>query len=155
MLLIFFRYQVLDRTFPGHTGRIIAKKLIADQIIFSPICLLAFFFTLCLSRKVLRNADDAIISQNIAKDSQNHPNLENEVKELNTLIEELRHKGILLYLSEWIIWPPAQFINFYFLPTQFRVLYDNLVSLLYDIYTSHVCYDLDLKDAKDLLSLTV
>ena len=46
--------------------------------------------------------------------------------------------GTQLYLAEWFIWPPAQFINFYFLPTRFRVVYDNVISLGYDMYTSHV-----------------
>ena len=30
------------------------------------------------------------------------------------------------------------FFTVYFLPTRYRVLYDNLVSLVYDTYTSHV-----------------
>ena len=46
--------------------------------------------------------------------------------------------GTKLYIAEWVIWPPAQFVNFYFLPTRYRVLYDNTISLLYDTYTSHV-----------------
>ena len=46
--------------------------------------------------------------------------------------------GQQLYIAEWLLWPPAQFINFYFLPTRYRVLYDNTVSLVYDVYTSHV-----------------
>ena len=46
--------------------------------------------------------------------------------------------GTQLYLAEWFIWPPAQFVNFYFLPTRFRVIYDNAISLGYDMYTSHV-----------------
>jgi hypothetical protein len=28
--------------------------------------------------------------------------------------------GGRLYLAEWIIWPPAQFFNFYFLPTRLK-----------------------------------
>ncbi len=43
-----------------------------------------------------------------------------------------------MYLAEWVIWPPAQFVNFWLLPTRFRVLFDNAVSLGYDVYTSHV-----------------
>ena len=43
-------------------------------------------------------------------------------------------------MAEWFIWPPAQFVNFYFLPTRFRVIYDNGISLGYDMYTSHVKY---------------
>ena len=46
--------------------------------------------------------------------------------------------GTQLYLAEWFIWPPAQFVNFYFLPTRFRVVYDNVISLGYDMYTSNV-----------------
>ena len=46
--------------------------------------------------------------------------------------------GTQLYLAEWFIWPPAQFVNFYFLPTRYRVIYDNVISFGYDMYTSHV-----------------
>ena len=31
-----------------------------------------------------------------------------------------------------------QFANFYFLPTRYRVAFDNVVSLGFDTYTSHV-----------------
>ena len=48
--------------------------------------------------------------------------------------------GLHLYMVEWVVWPPAQFFNFYILPTRFRVLYDNVISLGYDMYTSHVKY---------------
>ena len=53
-------------------------------------------------------------------------------------IKDTRELGTQLWLSEWFIWPPAQFVNFYFLPTKYRVVYDNLVSLFYDWYTSHL-----------------
>ncbi|XP_014487162.1 PREDICTED: mpv17-like protein 2 isoform X3 [Dinoponera quadriceps] len=61
-----------------------------------------------------------------------------ENSSLAELKEEIRTKAHRLYIAEWIIWPPAQIINFYFLPTRYRVLYDNTISLGYDIYTSHV-----------------
>ena len=32
------------------------------------------------------------------------------------------------------------FQNFYFLPTRYRVLYDNCISLVYDVYSSHVSF---------------
>ena len=53
-------------------------------------------------------------------------------------MEDTAELGTQLWLSEWFIWPPAQFVNFYFLPTKYRVVYDNLVSLFYDWYTSHL-----------------
>ncbi|XP_032671533.1 mpv17-like protein 2 isoform X2 [Odontomachus brunneus] len=61
-----------------------------------------------------------------------------ENSSLAELKEEIQTKAHKLYIAEWIIWPPAQVINFYFLPTRYRVFYDNTISLGYDIYTSHV-----------------
>lgn len=36
------------------------------------------------------------------------------------------------------VWPVAQFVQFQFLPHRYRVLYDNTISLGYDVYTSYV-----------------
>ncbi|XP_026675499.1 mpv17-like protein 2 isoform X3 [Ceratina calcarata] len=57
------------------------------------------------------------------------------------LKEEVLKKAHRLYIAEWVIWPPAQLFNFYFLPTRYRVLYDNTISLGYDVYTSQVKHD--------------
>jgi protein Mpv17 len=64
-------------------------------------------------------------------------------------MKELKQKGWRLYVAEWVVWPPAQVINFYLLPTRFRVLYDNTVSLGYDIYTSYVAHEIPLEDEVD------
>jgi len=45
-------------------------------------------------------------------------------------------------LVEWLIWPPAQFINFYYLPTRYRVTYDSLISFFFDFYASYVLNDI-------------
>ncbi|CAK9829171.1 Mpv17-like protein 2 [Anthophora retusa] len=57
------------------------------------------------------------------------------------LKDEVVKKAHILYVAEWVIWPPAQIFNFYFLPNKYRVLYDNTISLGYDVYTSHVKHD--------------
>lgn len=36
------------------------------------------------------------------------------------------------------MWPAAQFINFYFLPPHYRVLYVNVVTTLYNVFLSHI-----------------
>merc|ERR1719464_853711 len=95
----------------GHRQiKVVAKKILCDQIIFSPICIVACLIAACVLN---------------GRDKEN-------------MYKEVYHKGQELYLAEWLLWPPAQFINFYYLPTKYRVLYDNLVSLVYDTYTSHV-----------------
>ncbi|CAB4055088.1 MPV17 [Lepeophtheirus salmonis] len=59
-----------------------------------------------------------------------------ERKKLDSFWSHISEKGVKLYIAEWFVWPPAQFVNFYFLPTRYRVAYDNLISLGYttDIY---------------------
>lgn len=103
-------YNLLDKRLPGRTIRRVALKVVIDQILFSPVCITVFFVTL----GVLENAKPA------------------------TVKAEIIQKGWLLYAAEWMIWPPAQIINFYWLPTRYRVLYDNTISLGYDVYTSYV-----------------
>lgn len=70
--------------------------------------------------------------------------------------ERIFHAATELYTAEWLVWPPAQVImsiyvsfpqfflqaiNFYLLPTRFRLLYDNVISLGFDCYCSHVLND--------------
>lgn len=81
-----------------------------DQLICSPLIILSFFATVAIFE------DDP----------------------MENFTEEVKDKFWILYKAEWVVWPPAQIINFYFLPTRYRVLYDNTISLGYDIYTSKV-----------------
>ncbi|XP_050714500.1 mpv17-like protein 2 [Eriocheir sinensis] len=106
-------YLLLDRRLPGRSMAVVLKKLLVDQLLFSPLCLTVFF----LSLGVFRGGG------------------------VNEFVSDVQQKGWRLYVAECLVWPPAQLVNFYLLPTKFRVLYDNSISLMFDIYTSHVCYD--------------
>lgn len=108
-------YRYLDSKLSGRTSKIVLKKVIIDQFVCSPICIGMFFLTLAILER-------------------------SNLSELKTQIVNKAHR---LYLAEWVIWPPAQIINFYFLPTKYRVLYDNTISLGYDVYTSQVKHDRD------------
>ncbi|XP_019878339.2 mpv17-like protein 2 [Aethina tumida] len=103
-------YRVLDRTLPGYTIRTVCKKIVVDQMIGSPLAISTFF----LSCAYLEGSS------------------------MNQFVEEVKAKAWRLYAAEWMIWPPAQFINFYWLSTKYRVLFDNTISLGYDVYTSKV-----------------
>ncbi|KAK6185569.1 hypothetical protein SNE40_007774 [Patella caerulea] len=61
---------------------------------------------------------------------------------------EVLVKGSTIYTMEWLIWPPAQLINFMFLPTKFRVLYDNIISLGFDTYYSNVKYHSEVRNTE-------
>ncbi|XP_066147899.1 mpv17-like protein 2 [Euwallacea fornicatus] len=103
-------YSFLDRTIPGYTVRVVFKKILVDQIFGSPLCISTFFGTLAVLEK-------------------------STMEEFHA---EVKAKAWRLYAAEWMIWPPCQFLNFYVLSTKYRVLFDNLVSLGYDVYTSRV-----------------
>lgn len=113
-----YTYNFMDNVLPGRTFKLVMKKVVLDQLIFSPIYLGVFFTTLAWV----------------------------EGSNLRTLMNEVTQKGWRLYLAEWIVWPPAQVINFYFLPTKFRVLYDNIISLGFDIYTSYVKHNIPIDE---------
>lgn len=120
-------YKVLDRIIIGKTIDMVLKKLALDQLIFSPIMIVTFFGSLALF----------------------------EENPLENFKEEVTDKFVTLYRAEWMVWPPAQIINFYFLPTRFRVLYDNTISLGYDVYTSQVKHSTPLKTVtKDSKSIS-
>lgn len=39
---------------------------------------------------------------------------------------------------DWTVWPPTQFINFYFLPVKYQVVYINAVTMLYNVFLSYI-----------------
>lgn len=110
-------YKLLDSFFPGRTLKTVLKKVLVDQLVTSPLCITIFFVTLASLER----------------------------SNVDTFVKQLKQKGWRLYVADWVVWPPAQIINFYFLPTRFRVLYDNTISLGYDVYTSYVAHEIPLK----------
>ena len=88
----------------------ICRKVLLDQLIFSPINISLFLVVIGLMEGLRRRE----------------------------IWEELQDKGWTLFKAEWMVWPPAQFVNFYFLPTRYRVLFDSTVSLFFDYYYSYV-----------------
>lgn len=103
-------YKFLDARLPGRTVNVVLKKVVIDQLVCSPLCITMFFLSL------------AILERSSWSEFKN----------------EVIAKAHRLYIAEWVVWPPAQIFNFYFLPNKYRVLYDNTISLGYDVYTSQV-----------------
>ncbi|XP_014285422.1 mpv17-like protein 2 [Halyomorpha halys] len=106
-------YMFLDKKLPGRTVKIVLKKVLVDQIFFSPVYISVFFLT------------SGLLDKSSLKDIGN----------------EIIEKGKQLYVAEWVVWPPAQLFNFFFLPTKYRIFYDSSISFGYDIYTSYVKHD--------------
>ncbi|KAH3772579.1 hypothetical protein DPMN_173920 [Dreissena polymorpha] len=105
-------YIMLDCWFPGRTLGIAVKKSLVDQTVSSPICISAFLFVTSFF----------------------------EGKTSAQMKQELKEKGKILYKAEWMVWPPAQIINFYFVPTRYRVMFGSSVSFGFEWYFSFVKY---------------
>ena len=41
-------------------------------------------------------------------------------------------------MFDWVIWPPSQAVNFLLVPSQYRVLYVNLITVLWDVFLSYI-----------------
>ncbi|XP_017957900.1 mpv17-like protein 2 [Drosophila navojoa] len=105
-------YQYLDYYYPKRSFSTVVRKIILDQCICSPFYISIFFLTMGLL----------------------------EDKSWEEVMEEIHDKAWTLYKAEWTVWPIAQMINFFFVAPKYRVLYDNSVSLGYDVFTSRVKY---------------
>lgn len=100
----------------------VTLKVLLDQILFSPFNLTVYFSTLGLC----------------------------EMSSLKRVKNEIVEKGLEnIYIIEWLIWPPAQYFNFYVLPLKYRILFDNIISLGFDIYSPYVKYKTELREEKE------
>ncbi|EDW79347.1 uncharacterized protein Dwil_GK19153 [Drosophila willistoni] len=115
-----FWYKYLDYVYPKRTIGVVVRKILLDQFVCSPFFLVVFFVTMGVLEK----------------------------KNWAELKEEIGDKAFILYKAEWTVWPLAQLFNFFFIKPKYRVLYDNSISLGYDVYISKVKYSKVKKEAK-------
>ena len=103
-------YRYLNRVIPGTSLVVNLKRLIFDQLLFSPCFTCVFICSL------------SIIG---------------EGKSFIDTVRKLEQDFVKIVFNGWIIWCPAQFINFTFIPSKFQVLYSNGIGLLWNTYLSH------------------
>ncbi|XP_014611236.1 PREDICTED: mpv17-like protein 2 [Polistes canadensis] len=106
-------YGLLEKIAPGKKAKSIIKKTFLDQLIASPTCLIIFFGGLGLMER-------------------------DKVEEA---YREIKVKLIEAWKVDCCFWPPAQCVNFMFIPLQYRVLYINVMTMVYDVFLSYIKYD--------------
>lgn len=108
-------YTVLDKYVepddPRSTKAVLLKTA-ADQIIWAPVMTCVFFAVL--------------------KSLEGQPEL---------IIPTIQDKLIKTIAANYVIWPAAHFINFRFVPTEQRILYNNCVSVAWTAWLSTVSHD--------------
>ncbi|KFB49956.1 pmp22 peroxisomal membrane protein [Anopheles sinensis] len=114
-----YLYKWMDVLLPGASVRTVFKKIGIDQFVISPI----FIITYLYSAGLLEGAS------------------------FTTCTDEIKNKYWTIYMADWLVWPPTQFINFYLLSPKYRVLYINGITMLYNVF---LCY---IKHNDDLVSL--
>lgn len=102
--------KFVEKLVPGAPSTTTAlKKILADQIIAGPFFCSAFFFGMGLL----------------------------EGRGMSGAVAEVKDKFLTVYLIDWCLWPPAQFINFRYLPVEYRVIYVACITLCWNVFLSY------------------
>lgn len=103
-------YGWLDARYVGTSLKNTSVKILYDQLVMSPACIVMFFYSA----------------------GWMHQQTNDECT------QELKSKFLTVYVADWMIWPFAQFINFYYLQPKYRVIYVNFITMAYNVFLSYV-----------------
>jgi hypothetical protein len=104
-------YGALARWLPSTSARSVAKRVLLDQAVFTPVFLPVWLVSLW----TLEGGQDTDITRLRLRLGESVP-------------------GLLL--ANWSLWGPMQMINFMFTPLKYQVLFSNIVSLVWNFYLS-------------------
>ncbi|XP_047113957.1 mpv17-like protein 2 isoform X1 [Schistocerca piceifrons] len=107
-------YKKLDAVLPNRDWKSVCAKIFLDETVASPICIVLFFCGVGIFEK------DAY----------------------SEIWSEIKSKFWTVYAADWLVWPPSQFINFYFVPPTYRLMYVNFVTTLYNVFLSYIKHEM-------------
>lgn len=116
--LLHFWYGMLDRFCVGRFA--LWTKLLCDQLFFAPFANGTF-----------------IIGTSVL---EGRPFRESVVSTKNKMWPTMK--------ANWSLWPAAQFINFKFVPSELRVIYVNMVALVWNVILTYISHEEDGSGAK-------
>lgn len=106
-------YRTLDRLGTANTVPVVAKKILVDQLVASPVITAAV-----LTMSWVYSGD-----------------------EWPAVRRKLRDNYATVVLTSYAVWPAVQTINFTVVPPQLRVLFVQMVSLAWNTYLSFMTVD--------------
>lgn len=112
-----YLYKWMDRILPGASVSTVFKKIGIDQFVISPIFIVTYLYSAGLL----------------------------EGSSVRECTDEIKDKYWTIYTADWLVWPPTQFINFYFINPKYRVLYINAITMLYNVFLCYIKHNEDLR----------
>ncbi|XP_066246159.1 mpv17-like protein 2 [Euwallacea similis] len=105
-----YYYLYIAKIMPKRDLSTVFIKIGLDQFFMSPVCIAAFFYSMGMM----------------------------EMKHLKQMNDEILAKFVDVYVIDWCVWVPTQFINFYIIPVKYQVFYINAVTMLYNVFLSYI-----------------
>eukprot|EP00545_Synedropsis_sp_CCMP1620_P005473 CAMPEP_0119009514 /NCGR_PEP_ID=MMETSP1176-20130426/4410_1 /TAXON_ID=265551 /ORGANISM="Synedropsis recta cf, Strain CCMP1620" /LENGTH=245 /DNA_ID=CAMNT_0006962041 /DNA_START=1035 /DNA_END=1772 /DNA_ORIENTATION=+ len=105
-------YGAIMRWFPGNSTSIVAKRVMLDQFVCSPLFLPTFLSGLWVL----------------------------EGKDADKLVPTLQHQLPTAIVANWSLWIPSQVVNFSFVSGKYQVLFSNFVGLIWNAYLSYTAH---------------
>ena len=102
--------RVLPALVPEVTAVGAVKKLLIDQLGAAPLIMLGFFPAINFV----------------------------EGKPFSQSVQDLKEKYYATMIANYKIWPPANLVNFMFVPIQYQVLWANFISLFFNAVLSYM-----------------
>ena len=119
---VYLWFKALHVYVPGTSTWAVTKRVLYDQLLYSPI----FEPTLVLSLMAM------------------------EGRSTQHMMDFLTNgKASALVVANWVLWFPAQFINFALVPFKYQVLFSNLVSVIWNGYLSWTTFEQDDDDVQE------
>eukprot|EP00891_Asterochloris_glomerata_P008929 jgi/Astpho2/8929/Aster-02611 len=110
-------YRLLDATVypkdPQGTKAVLTKTAL-DQLVWAPVMTCIFFAVL--------------------KTLEGHPEL---------ILQTIQDKLVRTVVANYILWPAAHLVNFRFVPSEQRILFNNCVSIVWTVFLSTVTHTSD------------
>ena len=116
-----YNYIILDRIFPGRSLAMLAKRILTDMTISTPLYSATYLSILGFV----------------------------EGSSWKKIKHNLITIGPSLLKVEYLVWQPAQVVNFCFVPLRYRMLYESLLSVGVDGYYNYVRFDKTCTDSDD------
>ncbi|CAH0479231.1 unnamed protein product [Peronospora belbahrii] len=104
-------YRILNTSLPGVSATAIAKRLAMDQLGFAPL-----FLPIFLSSVMTLEGRAQFIP------------------------DKLQADWWPITKTNWIVWVPAQLVNFRFVPGSMQVLFSNVMGLFWNAYLSYASH---------------